>query len=75
VRPSMTRGLHPDLVEVARHEFMPQRPSANPGRLQSVEARSPYLEAHMIDGLTKYDKAEMLGWAALLTLALLNCLR
>jgi hypothetical protein len=29
----------------------------------------------MIDGLTKYDKAEMLGWAALLTLALLNCLR
>jgi hypothetical protein len=29
----------------------------------------------MIEGLSIHDKAEMLGWAALLTLALLNCLR
>lgn len=29
----------------------------------------------MIEGLTKYDKLEMLGLAALLTLAVLNCFR
>jgi hypothetical protein len=27
----------------------------------------------MIESLTVQDKLEMLGWAALLTLALLNC--
>jgi hypothetical protein len=29
----------------------------------------------MIDGLSIHDKVEILGWAAALTLALLNCFR
>jgi hypothetical protein len=29
----------------------------------------------MIDGLSLHDKVEILGWAVMLTLALLNCFR